>query len=330
MHSLAAPLERTLCACDVVGWTECEEDINTNCGDRRHVNEHTPPLHIVFGAAQITMTTMCRLNSSNLSPAQCFDTHNGAVTTRLQTSLQQRLKTALSMGALMGLLACSAPPELPPPATFKAQPVLEPDKAKAFVIDPTASMLHILVYRGGSMARLGHNHVISSRSLRGTLWRGDTLTASGFDIVVPVAELIVDDDATRAQEGEDFPLNISEDAKSGTKANMLRATLLDGAQYPEIKLRSVAVSGHPESPLTVAAIQIKNQIREVQVPVRLIQHGCRIEVQGAFDLRQSDFGITPLSIALGALQVVDAVKIKFRLVALATNASACAPDTKKS
>ncbi len=180
------------------------------------------------------------------------------------------------------------------------------------------------------MARLGHNHVISSRSLRGTLWRGATLQASGFDIVVPVAELIVDDDATRVQEGEDFPLNISADAKSGTKANMLRSTLLDGAQYPEIKLRSVAVSGHPESPLTVAAIQIKNQIREVQVPVRLIQNGCRIEVHGAFDLRQSDFGITPLSIALGALQVVDTVKIKFRLVALAADASGCPAEAKGS
>ncbi|MFE8197185.1 hypothetical protein RKT50_24475, partial [Salmonella enterica subsp. enterica serovar 1,4,[5],12:i:-] len=89
-----------------------------------------------------------------------------------------------------------------------------------------------------TLARLGHNHVISSTDLQGRIWLGRTLGSSGFDIRVPVETLIVDDNQARLAEGPDFPLNLSEDAKQGTKANMLRETLLDGARYPEVHIQS--------------------------------------------------------------------------------------------
>src|SRR5690348_16519563 len=43
--------------------------------------------------------------------------------------------------------------------------------AQLFRISPATSSLHILVYRSGTMASLGHNHVISSRSVNGFVWR---------------------------------------------------------------------------------------------------------------------------------------------------------------
>lgn len=166
------------------------------------------------------------------------------------------------------------------------------------------------------MARLGHNHVVSSHNLQGHVWQGAALKDSGFDITVPVNDLVMDDNAARAAEGTDFPLNVSEDAKQGTKANMLRDTLLDGARYPEIRITSVGVQGDTHAPVVIAALHIKDQTRQVTVPVTLQAIDKGLRVSGSFQIRQSDFGITPLSIAMGALQVVDTLTIKFVLVTL--------------
>ena len=184
-------------------------------------------------------------------------------------------------------------------------------------IDATSSKLHILVYRGGTLARLGHNHVISSRNISGNIWRGRSLQDSGFDIMIPVNALIVDDNEARAAEGEDFPLNVTEDAKQGTKANMLRSTLLDGASYPDIHIKSVSLQGDQNAPLVVAALRIKDQTRQISLPVTLRSADGQLHIKGEFDIKQTDFGITPLNVALGALLVLDTVKIKFELVAVA-------------
>ena len=184
-------------------------------------------------------------------------------------------------------------------------------------IDGDASTLHILVYRAGPLARLGHNHVISSNQVGGWIWQGSSLTNSGFDIQVPVNSLVVDDNAARAAEGDDFPLNIPDDAKAGTKVNMLRETLLDGAHYPAVTLQAVHIDGAAPTPTVRVALRIRDQTRQVQVPVQLSATPSALRVQGEFSIQQSDFGITPLSVAMGALQVQDTVHIKFDLLARA-------------
>ena len=165
------------------------------------------------------------------------------------------------------------------------------------------------------MARLGHNHVVSSHSVRGNVWLGDSLTSSGFEFSVPVNEFRVDDDSARLAEGPEFPLNLSEDAKQSTKANMLRDTLLDGDLYPDIRIRSVDIVGTFDAPLVRAEVQIKDRARTFAVPVTVQREDTHLRIQGAFELAQSAFGITPLSIAMGALTVVDTVKVKFELIA---------------
>jgi polyisoprenoid-binding protein YceI len=238
----------------------------------------------------------------------------------------------LGLLATFGLWACSSAPERVPgpqpvpaeatsarPSTPPTPPTLA--NLKSYRIAPAESRLRILVYRGGTMARLGHNHVISSADLQGQIWRGATAETSGFEMEVPVNTLIVDDNAARSEEGEDFPLNVSEDAKAGTKANMLRPTLLDGEHFPKISIRAIRITGSAASPDVVASMRIKDQTREIRLPVSLTETESALAIQGSFEIRQSDFGITPLSIAMGALTVQDTVKIKFRLVARAVPAS---------
>ena len=226
----------------------------------------------------------------------------------------------LIVACLAALTACTLPRPAEP-ARVMSPPVFVPSARPSsqpttlYRIDSEVSKLHILVYRGGTMARLGHNHVISSRSVSGSIWRGAALENSGFSINIPVNALIVDDNAARTEEGEDFPLNVAEDAKQGTKANMLRDTLLDGAHHPDISIQSVSLQGNAGAPTVVANMRIKDQTRQISVPVTLRLAEGRLLVKGEFEIKQTDFGITPLSVALGALLVLDTIKIKFELIA---------------
>ncbi len=226
-----------------------------------------------------------------------------------------------ALGMTGALLGCGTAQQTPAPNTAvrvagaQVPGVRLIATTSTYRIDQQASSLHILVYRGGTMARLGHNHVISSADLRGQIWRGHDSADSGFEVTVPVNTLIVDDNAARAEEGDDFPLNVSDDAKAGTKANMLRVGLLDGEHYPEIMIRSTRITGADGQFEVVAAMRIKDQTRKIALPVTLTESGNVLEARGNFEIRQTDFGITPLSVAMGALTVQDTVKIKFRLVA---------------
>ncbi len=65
---------------------------------------------------------------------------------------------------------------------------------RVFAIDAAASDIHWLVYKAGALARLGHNHVIAVPGLRGSVTVGaQDLSASHFEIVIPVADLVIDD-----------------------------------------------------------------------------------------------------------------------------------------
>ena len=187
--------------------------------------------------------------------------------------------------------------------------------AQLFRISPSASTIHILVYRGGTLANLGHNHVISSKSVTGFIWQHPTASLCGFDIALPVKELIVDDNDARAAEGSDFPLNVPDSARQGTQHNMLSEALLDAEHFPVIRLQSANISGDVHSPHVVVHVTIRNQIHLYSLPVTVQTDSHTLHARGEFTLRQTDFGIKPYSVAMGALQVQDELTIKFDLQA---------------
>jgi hypothetical protein len=202
------------------------------------------------------------------------------------------------------------------PANFPA-PRSDADSggAKAYDIVPERSELHILVYRGGPLARLGHNHVVSSKNIAGAVWMAEPFERSGFKIILPVESLIVDDPDARRAEGDQFPPEVPADAREGTHRNLLKPEVLDGGHYPAIVLRSVSVAGSREAPAVVVAITIKDATREIPVKATVHYEHEALIASGEFDIKQTDFGIAPFSIGLGALQVQDALHLKFKLVA---------------
>jgi len=225
------------------------------------------------------------------------------------------------MGLCLGLAACPRPVKPPAPTpTVPATPAPpEPSPvsgATVYQIDAAASELHVLVYRGGTFARLGHNHVMSSRSVTGKVWMQPQFSASGFELSFPVADLIVDDVEARRAAGSDFPPEIPAGDKEGTRKNMLRAEVLDAEHYPRVTVKSAKVAGSLQAPQVTAVITIKQTSREVAVPVAIVTSGGKLSASGEFEILQTDFGIKPFSVALGALEVKDRLLVRFKLVAL--------------
>jgi polyisoprenoid-binding protein YceI len=114
---------------------------------------------------------------------------------------------------------------------------------------------------------------------------------------------------------------VPDDARAGTTANLLRTEVLDAAHYPEIVVRSVGATGTWQQAVLQVSVRLKGVEREMDVPVALTIAGNSVEATGAFQIRQTDFGITPFSVGGGAIQVADIVNINFSIAAVARSSS---------
>jgi len=54
---------------------------------------------------------------------------------------------------------------------------------------------------------------------------------------------------------------------------------------------------------------------EFEAPVAITTEGADLVASGEVELRQSQLGLTPFSVMMGALQVQDAMRLQFRVVA---------------
>ncbi|MEJ0036406.1 MAG: YceI family protein [Gammaproteobacteria bacterium] len=190
-------------------------------------------------------------------------------------------------------------------------------EGRAFTVAPDASLLTILVFRGGALAKAGHNHVIASHSMAGTVWVPEDPEHASFEIHVPAAELTIDEPRLRALEGKEFSADVPDSAREGTKKNMLSEAMLDGARFPEVVLRSERMERGSEGILAQVSVSIRGRTRAVTVPVRYEIGENEVRAQGRLALKQTDLGLTPFSLLGGALRVEDEMTVKFSVVARA-------------
>lgn len=226
------------------------------------------------------------------------------------------LATCLLATGCLGTARTPAPVTAPaaPSAPAPSKPP-EVEGATLYKVNPAASQVDILVYRGGTLARLGHNHVMTSKAVTGRVWVHSQLEKSGFELAFPVAELIVDDADARRAAGPEFPPDIPQADKDGTRKNMLRTEVLDGEHFPQVSLQAVRVSGSLQAPQITTRITLKDASREIEVPAKVEIEGDKLTARGEFDIQQTNFGMKPFSVALGAIAVKDQLHIKFSLVA---------------
>lgn len=204
----------------------------------------------------------------------------------LQTTPKAPVRRWLLLAGLALLAGCTTPaggPASAPPAA------------------PAGNELRVLVFRAGSAARLGHNHVLRAGDLR-LDW-----PAAGPVLRFRLDALEVDPPALRARLGPAFASAVDDVARDGTRANLLRA--LEAAAHPEVTVRTVQQLGEGSRRAVEVEVSLHGVVRRQWMVVQV--EGRR--AQGEVVIRQSDFGLQPFTVLGGLLAVQDALVVQFEL-----------------
>jgi|SRR6516162_1330663 polyisoprenoid-binding protein YceI len=162
-------------------------------------------------------------------------------------------------------------------------------------IDGDHSSIHVHVHKSGLFSAFGHDHDIEA-----TIESGEMTEAGAASV-----EIRVDARKLHVLDQDD-----SADTRAEVQKTMLGPRVLDAERYPEIHFRSTAVK--PEGTdhwLVTGDLDLHGQTHPVTVDVTL-KNGL---YNGTAILKQTMFGITPVTIAGGAVRVKDDLKIDFQI-----------------
>ncbi len=204
----------------------------------------------------------------------------------VQNTLKNRVRRGCLLAAVAALAACAG---VPPAAVVPASA-------------PGGEELRVLVFRGGKVARLGHNHVLRAGDLRVT-WE-----PAGPTLRFRLDALQVDPPALRAALGPAFASAVDDAAREGTRTNLLKA--LDAADHPEVRVSTLQQVGEGPRRAVEAEISLHDVVRRQWFVVTVDGNRARGEVV----IRQSDFGLRPFTVLGGLLAVEDALVVQFELV----------------
>src|SRR6266487_1078591 len=223
-----------------------------------------------------------------------------------------RAGLAAALLALM-LGACAPPvreraPAAAPPAEFPEGYYLEAlaQGKPVFRVDSRESLVVIEVRRGGSLARLGHDHVVASHEVGGYVAPDE----GRADLYVQLERLEVDEAALRAEAG--FDTQPTESDIEGTRANML-VRVLEADRFPFALIRVSGVDASRREAAMSVAITLHGVTRALQAPATIDADADLIGVSGRLSCDQTDFGITPYSVLGGAIAVRNGVDLRFRV-----------------
>jgi polyisoprenoid-binding protein YceI len=100
---------------------------------------------------------------------------------------------------------------------------------------------------------------------------------------------------------------------------MLGNALLNAAEYPDITVKSTSLSGTLNELHAELEISMAGHTSHLSVPLALQGDAHQLIAAGSTELRQTALGLIPYSLLHGALQVQDAMQLKFKIMVVLTN-----------
>ena len=179
---------------------------------------------------------------------------------------------------------------------------------RSYRVDPAKSQVVIRVGRAGLFKFAGHEHEVLAPHFVGEIQTdGGDVGRARVDLTFEAAALRV---TGKGEPPEDVPK---------VHARMIGGDVLDVARFPSVTFRSTAVTGRSSGEgiydlsitgeLTLHGVQ-----RSMVVPVRVVLSAGTLQATGSIVLGQTDFGITPVSVA-GVVKVQNELRIDFSIVA---------------
>jgi polyisoprenoid-binding protein YceI len=178
--------------------------------------------------------------------------------------------------------------------------------ARRYTLDPAQSRVEIHVGKTGLFGFAGHEHEVVAGSFHGSAtFDPDRVAASAVDLTIDAAALRV---TGQGEPAGDVPK---------VQAAMVGPTCLDAGRFPTIRFVSSAVAeaaaaGAGGRDLTLHGdMTLHGVTRPLALHVHLEIAADHLDATGKTLLRQTDFGITPISKA-GVVKVKDELTIVWR------------------
>ncbi len=220
---------------------------------------------------------------------------------------------------IAGLSSCHTPapqitPAPQPLPEFPYDKYLPAPGSIIYRIDGEHSRADVLVRRGGSLARFGHDHVVTSAGMTGyVLLATNEFTHSRADLRLALDALVVDDPDLRKQYGLDTQPSAQDVEK--TRENM-RVRVLQTDHWPQAHLNIQITGGTQDAPEAQLTIYLHGQEHRTPITFKAVGlESAHLVVTGSFSMLQSDYGIQPFSVLGGGLQVLDPIEVNYRLEA---------------
>ena len=170
--------------------------------------------------------------------------------------------------------------------------------AEERLIDTARSMVTVRVFRSGLFRAFAHDHVIEAPLTEGSLG----------DATAPHLQLVIEPHRMRVVDP-----GLSERDRQEVQARMLGPDVLDVDRFPRITFHSLEIQRLDQSRWRVdGELELHGHFRPVSVTV-VSENG---RYTGSAIVRQSDFGMTPVSVMAGTVKVRDEVQIDFDVTAL--------------
>ena len=181
-------------------------------------------------------------------------------------------------------------------ATIVCGPALAaPGSAEDRVIDTERSTLTVRVFKSGLFRAFADDHVIQAPLADGSL---DASATPHVQILIDVRRMRVLDPGLSAKDRQDV------------QTRMLGSDVLDVNRFQWISFHSVAIQRLDAGGWLVRGeLTLHGQVHAMRVTV----FPENSHYKGSATLRQSDFGIVPISIVGGTVKVKDEIKIDFDL-----------------
>ena len=187
-----------------------------------------------------------------------------------------------------------------------AKPASPPLHA-TFQVDAKKSRFIVETQTTGLSAMFAHDHKIEVRNFTGqaTFTRAEGRGAS-LDLTVQANSL--------------YLLGENEIGARQSIESVLREDVLETAKYPEIVFKTRSVTSERRGDGTfdvrlVGELNLHGVKRAITIPVRVSLEGETLHAIGVFEIRQTDFNITPFSFVGGSVGIKDVVTLSFDLVA---------------
>jgi polyisoprenoid-binding protein YceI len=176
-----------------------------------------------------------------------------------------------------------------------------------YFIDPSASRFTVQAFATGLLSAFGHNPTIGIRDYDGEIqFVPDTYEEAFVRVTVRTNTMEVLDEMK------------SDDRKKLEQA--MYGQVLEVERFPTAtftskqvtvqKLGSDLCSAH-----VIGELSFHGVTQNLPLDARITNMGSMMRISGDFSLRQSDYGIKPVSFAGGALKLKDELKFKFEIVA---------------